>query len=179
MAKLKTREQRLLFAFIATLFLAASWYLWKFYKSQRDHASEVAFQLSLQEAEFDELLEERDKWTRRSEWLDAFQPNYSSRAEVDNELLEEARAIGVDGVTTKGFTLLPPIETIDYVQAGVTFTAQGELPHVFEWLHTLQRPETFRVIRGLKVIPNKEEPTLVDCEIELLKWYRPGQPPEA
>lgn len=176
MAKLKAREQRLLFAFIATLFLTATWYTWKFFKSNRDRAMDLAHQLSLQEAEVEVLLEERDKWTRRAEWLAAYQPAYTSRGEVQNELFEEARAVEVEGVETTGIELLEQVETPDYIQAGVSFVAKGTLVDVFKWLHSLQRPESFFVIRTLRVIPDREDPSLVQCDVELLKWYRPQSP---
>ena len=172
MAKLKAREQRLLFAFIATLFLTATWYTWKFFKSNRDRAFEVEHQLSLQEAEVEVLLEERDKWTRRSEWLEAYQPAFTSRGEVQNELYQEAQA-DVEGVEVSDIDLLEQIETPDYIQAGVSFVAKGTLVDVFKWLHSLQQPESFRVIRTLRVVPDREDPSLVQCDVELLKWYRP------
>ncbi|MFT5467494.1 MAG: hypothetical protein ACI8UO_002598 [Verrucomicrobiales bacterium] len=173
MAKLKANEQRLLFAFLVTLFLTVVWYTRSFYVSHRESADELSYQLSLQEAEIEVLLEERDKWTQRSEWLEAFQPNYTSRGEVQNELFKEARADGVEGVETSGIELIEQVETPDYTQAGVSFDAKGTLVDVFTWLHTLQQPETFRVIRTLRVKPNKEDPGQVECYVELLKWYRP------
>ncbi|MEM7010252.1 MAG: hypothetical protein AAF585_02110 [Verrucomicrobiota bacterium] len=174
MAKLSKREQRLFFGFVLTLFLAACWYLWKFYSSHRDHAIEQAHQLNLREAEYEVLLEERDKWTQRSEWLAAYQPAFTSRADIDQAIADDMRASGFPGVETQFKRLIETHETPDYIQAGVEFAASGKLEDVFAWLHTLQRPENFRVIRSLRVLPDKDDPELVVCEIELLRWYRPS-----
>lgn len=174
MAKLSKREQRLFFGFVLTLFLAACWFLWSFYSSYRDDALKISRELSQREAEYEVLLEERDKWTQRAEWLAKHQPVFTSRADVDQAIADDMRANQFPAVETEFKRLVDPHESNEYVQAGVIFTATGKLEDIFAWLHTLQRPEHFRIIRSLRVLPDKDDPELVNCEIELLRWYRPN-----
>ncbi|MCB1206852.1 MAG: hypothetical protein KDN18_21530, partial [Verrucomicrobiae bacterium] len=65
--------------------------------------------------------------------------------------------------------------TPDYVQASVALSASGDLKSVFRWLYDLNRPEQFRVIRNLKVQPDKETPENIIATFELLGWYAPPE----
>ena len=174
MATLKKSERRLFALFLFTLFCAASWYLWKYYSDRRAAADDLAHQLLLEEAEIETLLEQRDQWLQRDAWLETHQPQFTSRDQVDNQLLEEARASGVPGVRTGEFVLIEPTESSAYLQSGVRFVARGSLQDVFTWLHQLQRPEEFRVVRSLSVSSVKDDPTAIKCEVELLRWYQPA-----
>ena len=158
------------------MFLAAGWYLWKFYSSHRDAAREVAHQLELQEVEIETLLEQRDRWLQRETWLAGNQPKFTSRDQVDNQLLEEARASGTPGVRTGEFVLMEPLDTPAFRQSGVKFVARGKLKDVFSWLHELQKPQEFRLVSSLQVTPEKDEPSIVKCEVELLRWYSSPTP---
>ena len=120
-------------------------------------------------------FEEREIWEARAAWLDANQPAFTSTEEIDQSIYQEALAEKVDGVTTSKHTLLPTLTTPDYVQAGVSLTASGELKDVFRWLYELNRPEGFRVIRNLKVQPDKETPENILATFDLLRWYAPPE----
>jgi hypothetical protein len=60
-----------------------------------------------------------------------------------------------------------------FTQAGVSLSASGDLASVFRWLHDLNRPENFRVIRNIKVGPDKDKAENIVAQFELLRWYTP------
>ena len=97
------------------------------------------------------------------------------REQIEQEVYKMALAEEVAGVTTSKQTLLPTTTTPDYVQAGVSLSASGDLASVFRWIHSLNRPEDFRVIRNIKVQPDKEKPENIVANFELLRWYAPPE----
>ncbi len=174
MQSLKKSERILLGIFISMLFVAATWVAWNIYSAKRVELEDAAHLLSIQEAEVEVLLRQKDLWLQRANWLQAAQPKFTSWDEADIQLLQDARAAGDTGVTTTDHQLLDPVETELYRQAGVRFKAEGSLTSVFAWLYKLQSPEKFRVISKLRVAPDKEDTKKVNCEVELLRWYRVG-----
>ncbi len=172
---MKASEKRLLFALLAMLFLGAVVIGSDFYFDKRDALVAERSNLDTEWVEIEALFEEKEIWEMRAEWLDQHQPEFATTEEISQEIYQLALAEKVDGVTTSKQTLLPTETTPDYVQAGVSLSAAGDLASVFRWLHSLNRPEDFRVIRNLKVQPDKEKPEEIIATFELLRWYAPPQ----
>jgi len=86
-------------------------------------------------------------------------------------------AENVTGVSTSDHVLMEGRGESHYVQAGVEFTVKGAPPDVFGWLHSLDRPEDFRVLRNLRIRPDSDAPGQVVCQLELLRWYAPLSSP--
>lgn len=170
---MKRSEMILLTVFVAVAALALTYKLWDVFSLRledlagREHATEM------RQAETEVYLERRDLWLARLEWLKKHQPAMGPADQVDNELVNLARSPAGGQVTTEKLELLDPVETSSYRQAGIEFTARGKLKDIFSWLHGLQKPEDFRAIRRLKVVPDQTAPDKVVCEVELLRWYAP------
>ncbi len=173
---MKASEKRLLFALLGMLFLGAAVIGSDHYFDRRDLLVAERTELENEWVVIETLFEEKETWEVRSAWLAQNQPPFTTAEEVEQSIYQEALAKDIDGVTTSKQTLLPTLTTPDYVQAGVALTASGELKDVFRWLYDLNRPEAFRVIRNLKVAPDKETPEKILATFELLRWY---SPPEA
>lgn len=176
---MKASEKRLLFILLGMFFLGAIVIGSDYYLDRRDLLLAERAELENEWVRIETLFEEREVWEIRSAWLSQNQPAFTTAEEVEQGIYQEALAKGVDGVSTSKRTLLPTLTTPDYVQAGVALTAAGDLKDVFRWLYDLNRPEAFRVIRNLKVVPDKEAPEKIIATFELLRWYAPPAPPEA
>lgn len=172
---MKASEKRLLFALLGMLFLGAVVIGSDFYFDKRDALVAERSTLDTEWVEIEALFEEKEIWEMRADWLNQHQPKFTSSEQIDQAIYQEALADKVEGVTTSKQTLLPTVTTPDYVQAGVSLSAAGDLPSVFRWIHSLNRPEDFRVIRNLKVQPDKEKPEDVVATFELLRWYAPPE----
>lgn len=172
---MKSSEKRLLFALLGMLFLGAVVIGSDFYFDRRNLLLAERATLEEQWVEIDALFEEKDLWEARGEWLAQNQPKFTTTEKIDQEIYQEALAEKVSGVTTSKLSLLPTLTTPEYVQAGVSLTAQGDLQDVFRWIYELNRPEGFRVIRNLKVQPDKEAPEKVLATFDLLRWYAPPE----
>jgi hypothetical protein len=171
---MKASERRLLGAFLLILLLAGTVLLVDIYRKKvaviNDQRDELEFAL----IEIDELLEMRDEWMTRNDWLRANQPPFTSRQQIDNEIFEDAKAREAEGIEVSDIKFLEPVSTPYYEQAGVTLTVSGSLESVFRWIHSVQRPEEFRVVRNVRVIPDEQENGRIRCSLQLLRWYAPA-----
>jgi hypothetical protein len=172
---MKPSEKRLLFALLGMLFLGAGVIGSDFYFERRDLLLSERASLEEQWVVIETLFEEKKLWEARGEWLSQNQPKFTTSEKIDKEIYQEALAEKVDGVTTSKLSLLPTLTTPEYIQAGVSLSAAGELQAVFRWIYELNRPEGFRVIRNLKVQPDKEAPEKIVATFDLLRWYAPPE----
>lgn len=171
---MKPSEKRLLFAFLGILFLGGITLGSRFYFEKRDLLLTEKSTLENEWIEIETLFEEKEMWEMRSQWLDQNQPKFTNAEEVEQEIYKLAQAENIDGVTTSRQNLLPTSTTPDYVQAGVSLAASGDLDNVMRWLYDLNRSEAFQVVHNLKILPDKESPEKIIATFELLRWYAPA-----
>jgi len=158
-------------AYFGVVLIGSNWYLQKKRKLETERAS-----LDSEWIVIETLLEDREKWNIRATWLDANQPPYGPSEQIDQALYEKAAATGIEGVETTRLTLLSPLETPHYQQAGVSLQVSGELPQVMPWIHSLVRPEEFQVVHNFRLKPDPENPASVAAQFELLRWHTPPKP---
>ena len=172
---MKASEKRLLFILLGMLAFGGLFLGLDQYFKKRDALLAERDRLETEWIVIETLFEEKEIWELRSQWLAENQPPFTSSEQIDQAIYEEALAKEVEGVSTSKQTLMPAVTTPDYIQAGVSLTASGELRDVFRWLHGLNQPDSFRVVRNLKVAPDKEDPGKVLAQFELLRWYAPPE----
>ena len=150
--------------------------MYDLYRDRRDALSDEKDQLELQMVEIEALLEERDFWMQRSDWLGENVPPFTSEDQISNAIYQDAQAQDAPGVATSGIQLLDTAEVADYVQARVSLTATGTVEDVFGWLHELQRPDSFRSVKNIRITPDSEDEEFIICELELVRWYAKQNP---
>jgi hypothetical protein len=170
---MKSSERLLLTSFLVLLLLGGAFILWDLYRDRKDLLVAERAQLELDLVEIETLLEDEEMWTARAAMLAESQPAFTTRADIDNAIFEDAQSGEAANVTTSEIKLIEAVTTPQYVQAGVTLKAEGTLEDVFRWLHQLQSPDTFRVVRRFKAVPHPEEDEEIQCDLELLRWYAP------
>jgi hypothetical protein len=168
---MKSGERMLLSVFLLLALAAGGILLWNLYRERRGLLATEHQQLELGLVEDESLMEDESLWADRSALIAANQPRFTTREEIDNAIFTDTRSGEEMGVVTTGFQPIEPVETAHYVQAGVDLKAEGTVEAVFRWLHRLQSPETFRVVRAFKANPHPEENEKIVCEIKLLRWY--------
>jgi hypothetical protein len=170
---MKTSEKRLLLIMLGIALLGGLVVGSGMYFDKRDELKALQTGLISEWDEIQALFEQRETWEMRSNWLEANQPKFTSPEKAAGEIFEEAQAGGVEGVEATKQVFVDPEETPYYIQAGVSLMAKGELPKVMRWIYDLSRPEAFRIVRNLKIVPDKETPENVIATFELLRWYAP------
>ncbi|MDF1859782.1 MAG: hypothetical protein P1U87_06175 [Verrucomicrobiales bacterium] len=170
---MKTSEKRLLFIMLGIALLGGLVVGSGKYFDKRDELRTGQRQLSSEWDEIQALFTQRETWEMRSNWLEANQPKFTSPEKAAGEIFQEAQASEVEGVEATKQVFVDPEETPHYIQTGVSLSAKGELPNVMRWIYDLSRPEDFRIVRNLKIVPDKETPENVIATFELLRWYAP------
>jgi len=171
---MKPSEKRLLFGLLLMLLIGAGVIGSDYYFDKRDQLLADKVNLDNEWITSETLFEEKEVWEMRAAWLEQHQPVFTSTEEIDQAIFKEALAAEVDGVGTSKHTLLPTANTPYYTQAGVSISAAGDLASVFRWLSDLNRPESFHVIRNIKVGPDKDKAENIVAQLELLRWYTPA-----
>lgn len=171
---MKASERLLLSAFLTLLLVGGAVILWDLYRDRKALLIDDRERMELELVEIEALMEDKATWTARAEMLAQTQPAFTSRADADNAIFADAQSGDAANVATSEIKLIEPVITPHYVQSGVTMRATGTVEDVFRWLHGLQTPETFRVVRSFKATPHPEENEQIECEIELLRWYAPS-----
>lgn len=172
---MKASERFLLTSFLVLLLFGGAVILWDLYRDRKALLIDERESLELNLVEIEALLEDEAIWTQRAALLEEKQPRFTTREAIDNAIFEDARSGEDANVTTSEIKLIEPVATPQYVQAGVTLKAEGTVEDVFRWLHELQSPDTFRVVRSFKANPHPEEDETIQCDIELLRWYEPAE----
>lgn len=170
---MKASEKRLLFALLGLVVLGIAVVCSDIYFDKRDALRVEQKNLEAEWVEIQTLFEERETWALRAGWLEQNQPAYTTTEQMEGAIFKDSEATEVEGVTTTKKTLLPTETNPNYVQVGVSVVANGTLPHIFRWLYDLTRPDSFRLIRNLKVSPDKENEGNIIAQFELLRWYAP------
>ncbi len=171
---MKKSEKRLLFTLVGLAFLGGLVIASSFYFDKRDELVVERQDLDSDWAIIQANLEVKELWEMRALWLEKNQPKFTSYEQMTQALFKESLAEGETGFTTSKHNPLPNDRTSEYMQAGVSFIAQGDLSSFMRWVYDLTRPDSFRVFKNLKLAPDKEnEDKIIATNIELLRWYAP------
>ncbi len=167
------REKVLLWVLVGLVSLGGVVILSSRYFEEKDFLLAERDRLETEWITIQTLLEEREVWEARSGWLEEKQPEFEKTQQIEKDIFDLVLDVKVPGVATSEQRLLSTETSPYFTQAGVAVTAQGKLPALFSWLHQLDPPGTFRVIRDLKLAPAKEEPEELTARFELIRWYAP------
>ncbi len=114
------------------------------------------------------------------EWLEAHEPAQPAAAQdVQNTLqqfaVKEAERMGL---AVKRQKLLPADETKGnhYNRAKVEFTVNGKEDSLYKWLDSLRSPDQFRAVTSMRLSPDHEDDTKIDCTVVVDQWFVPQAP---
>lgn len=170
---MKPSEQRLLALFVSALLLGGSWVAWSAVAEERALMREEIGTLSSQ-IDLDERFIEayRPELEQADAWMRERAGNPISSQEALSSLLKEAQ----DSATTSGLVLRDPNfrapeQRGRYELAKVAAQVSGSELAIYQWLADFHNPEKLRSIHSLTIKPERDDDTVITCEIEFSKWY--------
>lgn len=179
MREMTNRERRLGGFFGLAIFILMNLMLLVFLKNQRAVLQQQAAKLKNREIEAASLLNDKQFWDTRAQWLDQNKPTYAISGDAQTELLETLQKTPAE----LGLNATPPIldepksmGTFEEVSAQVKIT--GSLQSVVSWLAQIQQPGKFQAIINFQLQSDKE-PGNVICEVRVAKWFFIGAPKPA
>lgn len=181
MPQINSNEKRLLLIFGAVAFLAANvfGYLLVSEMMKRLAAEETKLKARLNGREG--LEDAKSKAAHADEvrqWIDAnlkAPPSDEDRDTYLDRVISETLTAGLDVELSKRSTMETVMTGEHFVKSRFRITAKGPWQDVKEFLWRLQKPEEFRFIPRVSMIPRKNElddsVQLVEVSLEIEKWW--------
>ncbi|MGY8640795.1 MAG: hypothetical protein ACKVJU_06855 [Verrucomicrobiales bacterium] len=124
------------------------------------------------------LCGRRAMWEQRSSWIGENLPTFETRGKASSELISRVDTVSKQyGVTidTKELIEAPTEEELEleggyYDSAGLKIEISGNEESVVKWVHSLQQPNKFIGVSGLKIEPDADS-GLLRCEAKVRLWY--------
>jgi beta-galactosidase beta subunit len=172
---MSSREKKLLIFFAAAGFLILNILAIGLFKSkrlevelQRDQARQKLKTAEMFRASREQVMDEM-------EWLAQHEPEPAANQDIQTQLQQlcerEARTAGLTIKTQK------PLQTdttgLHYHRAKIQLTVNGDEKDLYEWFDRLNIPEQFRIASSIRISPNKEDDTKIDCTATIEQWFVP------
>lgn len=170
------REKKLLIFFATAGFIMVNFMLFGFLKSQK---GKYDLQLGQAQRKLDTanmISESRDQVEDEMNWLSEHEPDPAADQDVQTKLQQlcerEAKNVGLTIKSQK------PLETDategkNYHRARFQFTVNGAEDALYKWFYALNAPDQFRIASNIKLSPNKEDDTKIDCVATIEQWFLP------
>jgi len=142
-------------------------------KNWKMRVDEAEYDLELRRAEAEILLEQKDLWVKRAEWINGKQPIFDSQRNADADLLKLVQDTGEQrSIEIKQNQISNPAELPGMVASTITVQGQADFQTAMSWLYDLQQPGSFVSIPSISITPNDEDTSQVNIAFVLQKWYR-------
>jgi len=117
----------------------------------------------------------REEVESQMAWLAQHEPKPSESQPVLTALLELAeKDVPVVGLTFKTEKLLPTDQTGHYFhRVKVSLTVVGPEHSLYTWFDHLNSPDNLRCVTYIRLSPNKDDDTLIDCTATVEQWFVP------
>lgn len=175
------REKKLLLMFGgAMLFLGLLWgYKWFNQQQSLAVSAKMAAEQMLRDAEL--FRQSREQVADEIEWLQQHEPAPEAAEQVPARLqglcASEAATVGMQIKQQKILANTLDAEGAStashYQRAKVEFTVTGREEALYQWFDRLHQPDSFRAITALRLTPNREDDTTIDCTVTIEQWYVP------
>jgi len=175
---MSAREKKLLILFLGAGFIIANFLGISFIatkrievKAKRAEAVQKLATAEMFSASREQVLDEMD-------WLAEHEPEPAAYQDVQTKLqqLAETEARNA-GLTIKTQKLLPTQETgVHYHRAKIQLTVLGTEEALYRWFDRLNQPDQFRAATFLRMAPDREDDTKIDCTTIIEQWFVPLAP---
>lgn len=175
------REKKLVIMLGAVGFLIVNLFLYfRVYVPRRaeTRAKIVQYEATLDNA--DTFIQMRAEVADEIDWLEKNSPQVAPSQEVEAGLQRFAQTeASSNGLTIKRQRILPSIQNPGsaFHRARVELEISGREDALYKWIDRLQTPTEFRAVTGLRLSPEREDDTLIDCKLVVEQWFS-AQPEE-
>lgn len=180
------REKKLLTLFGLAALIIAIFFGFNFFQKTKMEVQQkrIAAEAELKQAQM--YHSQHDAIVDEIEWLNKNEPKPKAEALVPSELQQFcATSAAAQSITIKNQKIEPGshdnaeaavLAAAKYRAARVQFTVTCREEPLYRWLSTVHSPNDFRVVHSLKLNPNREDDTQIDCVVTFEQWYIPQTP---
>jgi len=177
------REKKLIFILFGAAFIIVNVFLFTSYKTKMKQKEALFNKGSKDLVKMNEELDAWDSQIDDVNWLYDNPPAMGTHGKVGAELAiytgKSAQRFKVDLKQQPG----PQPEDVEeagaYRSARVRVIGNAMDRELYQWLTDLQDPKKGRSITRLKISPQRDDATRVDCELEVTQWFTPQDEEES
>lgn len=176
---MSAREKRLLNLLLIVGFLLLNFAAYKlFYLKRLSGAEQRAVTAEAQVEAAKSSLEMIDLFEGEMAWLDKNEPQEATEQDAQTKLqqLLESEAQR-NNLTIKRQRLEPPLVSpgLIYHRARIEMEVSGMEMSLYRWLDRIHSPTEARAVTFMRMNPQKDDDTQVDCQIIVEQWFTPEQ----
>lgn len=176
---MSAREKRLLNLLLIVGFLLLNFAAYKLFYLKRLTATEQrAANAEAQVEAAKSSLEMLDLFEDEMAWLDKNEPKEATEQEAQTrlqQLLE--REAQRNNLTIKRQQLQPSVVSpgLIYHRARIEIQVSGMEAPLYRWLDRIHSPTETRAVTFMRMNPQKDDDTQIDCQIIVEQWFTPEQ----
>ncbi len=109
-------------------------------------------------------------------WLAQNEPEPAAYQDIQTRLQQYAEVQARNlGLTIKSQELLPTDESgVNYHRAQVKINLTGQESALYRWFDSINDPAALRAAYQIRLTPNGQDDTLIDCSATLAQWFPPA-----
>lgn len=170
------REKKLLTLLLIAGFLIVNFFLYSLYVEKKSlYANDLESAKSqLQQAIL--FRESSSEFAEQMTWLAKNEPAPATYEETQSalELFAVTQAQNL-GLNVKSREPLPTDESgTHYHRAQVKINLSGQEKALYQWFDAINDPHLFRTAYQIRMTPNTQDDTLIDCSATLSQWFPPA-----
>lgn len=170
------REKKLLTLFLVAGFLIINFFLYTLYAQKK---TQYANDLEAAKGKLQQAIafsESSNQLAAQIQWLTENEPESATYQDTQNALQQFAESQARNlGLTIKSQELLPTDDSgLHYHRAQVKFNLSGREEALYQWFYAINDPAAFRTTYHIRMTPNGQDDTLIDCAATLSQWFPPA-----
>lgn len=172
---MSSREKKLLIFFAAAGFIVLNFLAIGLFKKKQVEVETQRSQARVKLETAEMFRASREQVVDEMDWLAKHEPEPAANQDIQTQLQQlcerEARTAGLTIKTQKPL----PTDTTGahFHRAKIQLTVNGEEQALYQWFDRLNIPEQFRSASSIRISPNKEDDTKIDCTATIEQWFVP------
>jgi len=173
------REKKLLAFFAAAGLIVANFIAVGFYKTKRLEADRELSQARRKMETAELIRASREQVADQMDWLARHEPQPAANQDVQTKLQQLCEAEARTASLTIKSQKPQPTDATEgrhFHRAKIQITVTGPEPALYQWLDMLTAPEQLRTATVIRLSPNTQDDTLIDCTATIEQWFVPLPP---
>ncbi len=173
---MSVREKKLIIFFAIAGFAILNFFAYSFAKNERSKVNTQRNLAKQKLATAEAYQESREQVTDQMDWLAKHEPEPTANQDVQTKLQLFAEAQAKEsGLTIKTQKPLPTDATAGkfYHRAKLEITVTGTEQALYQWFDRLNVPDQFRIATQIRLTPNQQDDTKIDCKATIEQWFVP------
>jgi hypothetical protein len=173
------REKKLLIFFATAGFIVLNFLGFRFFQTKRLDVMRARDQARQQLDTAEMYRASREQVQPQMEWLASHEPEPAANQDVQTKLQQLAeREAQSAGLTIKSQKPLPTDSTEGrhYHRAKIELAVSGTEEALYRWFDKLNMPDQLRAATFIRLSPNQQDDTKIDCRATVEQWFVPLPP---